>query len=188
MEKKLQDWQVPTFESDAAQRQSWIEEQIQDGDKWWDSQAVSKNAEQNLALLSADGPQKLKSNNLKSDIRKFVETIADETRGQPLDINALAPGAINTRLTDEVLALAVQVAHLALVNAGHVYLHAGVEGPVDDLPRHDVLQPRAHERAAFARLDVLELDDAPGLPVDLDVHPVLELVGVDRVSHSRRRV
>src|SRR6267154_472652 len=77
MEKKLQDWQVPTFESDAAQRQSWIEEQIQDGDKWWDSQAVSKNAEQNLALLSADGPQKLKSNNLKSDIRKFVETIAD---------------------------------------------------------------------------------------------------------------
>ena len=41
----------------------------------------------------------------KTAIVRLVETIADESRGQPLDINALAPGAINTRLTDEVLAL-----------------------------------------------------------------------------------
>lgn len=76
-EKKLQDWQVPVLESDPEYRQSWVEEQIQDGDRWWDSQAVAKNAEANLQLLSCDGPYKLKSNNLKSDIRKFVETIAD---------------------------------------------------------------------------------------------------------------
>ncbi len=41
----------------------------------------------------------------KTAVVRLVETIADESRGQPLDINALAPGAINTRLTDEVLAL-----------------------------------------------------------------------------------
>ncbi len=41
----------------------------------------------------------------KTGIVRLVETIAEETRGQPLDINAIAPGAINTRLTDEVLAL-----------------------------------------------------------------------------------
>ena len=41
----------------------------------------------------------------KTAIVRLVETIADESRGQPLDINALAPGAIHTRLTDEVLAL-----------------------------------------------------------------------------------
>lgn len=41
----------------------------------------------------------------KTGLVRLVETIAEETRGQPLDINALAPGAINTRLTDEVLAL-----------------------------------------------------------------------------------
>lgn len=41
----------------------------------------------------------------KTGVVRLVETIADESRGQPLDINALAPGAINTRLTDEVLAL-----------------------------------------------------------------------------------
>jgi NAD(P)-dependent dehydrogenase (short-subunit alcohol dehydrogenase family) len=41
----------------------------------------------------------------KTAVVRLVETIAEEERGQPLDINALAPGAINTRLTEEVLAL-----------------------------------------------------------------------------------
>jgi NAD(P)-dependent dehydrogenase (short-subunit alcohol dehydrogenase family) len=40
----------------------------------------------------------------KTAIVRLVETIADEERSSPLDINALAPGAINTRLTDEVVA------------------------------------------------------------------------------------
>ena len=41
----------------------------------------------------------------KTAVVRLVETIADEERGRPFDINAIAPGAINTRLTDEVLAL-----------------------------------------------------------------------------------
>lgn len=41
----------------------------------------------------------------KTGIVRLVETVAEEERGRPLDINALAPGAIATRLTDEVLAL-----------------------------------------------------------------------------------
>lgn len=41
----------------------------------------------------------------KTAVVRLVETIAEEERGRPLDINAIAPGAINTRLTDEVLAL-----------------------------------------------------------------------------------
>lgn len=41
----------------------------------------------------------------KTAVVRLVETIADEARDRPLDINAIAPGAINTRLTDEVLAL-----------------------------------------------------------------------------------
>lgn len=45
----------------------------------------------------------------KTAIVRLVETIADESRDQALDINALAPGAINTRLTDEVLALGPSV-------------------------------------------------------------------------------
>lgn len=45
----------------------------------------------------------------KTGVVRLVETIAEEERGQPLDINAVAPGAINTRLTDEVLALGPDV-------------------------------------------------------------------------------
>ncbi|MBI5426131.1 MAG: SDR family oxidoreductase [Opitutae bacterium] len=40
----------------------------------------------------------------KTGVVRLVETIAEEMRGQPYDINAIAPGAINTRLTDEVIA------------------------------------------------------------------------------------
>lgn len=46
----------------------------------------------------------------KTGIVRLVETIAEEERGRPLDINAVAPGAINTRLTDEVIALGSAVA------------------------------------------------------------------------------
>ncbi|MBL9189280.1 MAG: SDR family oxidoreductase [Opitutaceae bacterium] len=41
----------------------------------------------------------------KTALVRLVETIAEEERSRAFDINALAPGAINTRLTDEVLAL-----------------------------------------------------------------------------------
>ncbi|MCL6649514.1 MAG: SDR family oxidoreductase [Chloroflexi bacterium] len=40
----------------------------------------------------------------KAAIVRFVETIAGETRDDRIDINALAPGAINTRMLDELLA------------------------------------------------------------------------------------
>lgn len=49
----------------------------------------------------------------KTGIVRLVETIAEEERDRPLDINALAPGAINTRLTDEVLALGPEKAGAA---------------------------------------------------------------------------
>lgn len=41
----------------------------------------------------------------KTGIVRLVETIAVEESSHSLDINAVAPGAINTRLTEEVLAL-----------------------------------------------------------------------------------
>jgi 3-oxoacyl-[acyl-carrier protein] reductase len=41
----------------------------------------------------------------KTGVVRLVETIAEEERGRAYDINAIAPGAINTRLTEEVLAL-----------------------------------------------------------------------------------
>jgi 3-oxoacyl-[acyl-carrier protein] reductase len=49
-----------------------------------------------------------------------VETIAEEESQAPLDINAVAPGAIATRLTDEVIALGPDV-------AGHAEFDAAVK-------------------------------------------------------------
>jgi NAD(P)-dependent dehydrogenase (short-subunit alcohol dehydrogenase family) len=40
----------------------------------------------------------------KTAIVRLFETIAEEERAATLDINAVAPGAINTRMTDEILA------------------------------------------------------------------------------------
>lgn len=39
----------------------------------------------------------------KAAIIRFAETLAEEVRGDHIDVNAIAPGALNTRLLDEVL-------------------------------------------------------------------------------------
>jgi NAD(P)-dependent dehydrogenase (short-subunit alcohol dehydrogenase family) len=40
----------------------------------------------------------------KAAIVRFAETLAEEVRGHGIDVNAIAPGALNTRLLEEVLA------------------------------------------------------------------------------------
>jgi len=40
----------------------------------------------------------------KAAVVRFTETLAEELRGSGIDANAVAPGALNTRLLDEVLA------------------------------------------------------------------------------------
>lgn len=45
----------------------------------------------------------------KTGVVRLVETLAEELRDQRIDLNSIAPGAINTRLTDEVLALGPEV-------------------------------------------------------------------------------
>jgi 3-oxoacyl-[acyl-carrier protein] reductase len=46
----------------------------------------------------------------KTGIVRLVETIAEEEIQAPLDINAVAPGAITTRLTDEIISLGPDIA------------------------------------------------------------------------------
>lgn len=49
----------------------------------------------------------------KTGVVRLIETLAEELRDKPIDLNSIAPGAINTRLTDEVLALGPAVAGAA---------------------------------------------------------------------------
>ena len=82
------------------------------------------------------------------------------------------------------LAVVVEVLHVLRLGVDARELLAGAERAVDDGAGVGVLHLRAHERAALARLHVLELDDAPDAAVELDVHAVLELVRRDGVRHG----
>src|SRR5207247_4226888 len=63
-------------------------------------------------------------------------------------------------------------------------LLARPERAVDDCARIEILDARPHERAALAGFHVLELDDPPDAAVELDVHPVAELVRADDLRHQ----
>jgi hypothetical protein len=76
-------------------------------------------------------------------------------------------------------AVRVEELHLPGLGADRPELLARPEGLVEHRAIRHPLQLRAHERAALAGLDVLELDDLEDGAVDLDVGAVLELVGAD---------
>lgn len=61
----------------------------------------------------------------KTGVVRLVETLAEEWKQTPIDINAIAPGAINTRLTDEVLALGPDVAGKAEYEAAQKQKQTG---------------------------------------------------------------
>jgi len=68
-----------------------------------------------IVCFSGGGSTKARANfsaygAAKTAIVRLVENIAEEEKASRLDINAIAPGAINTRLTEEVLALGPAVA------------------------------------------------------------------------------
>jgi NAD(P)-dependent dehydrogenase (short-subunit alcohol dehydrogenase family) len=60
----------------------------------------------NLSGGGATAPRPRKSADAasKAAVVRFTETLAEELRGTAIDVNAIAPGALNTRLLDEVLA------------------------------------------------------------------------------------
>ena len=84
----------------------------------------------------------------------------------------------------DVVAGVVEVLHVLDLGVDARELLPCAKRPLDDRAALEVLHLRANECAALPRLDVLELDDPPDLAVDLDVHPVLELVGADRLGHA----
>ncbi|HMD60892.1 MAG TPA: SDR family oxidoreductase [Opitutaceae bacterium] len=61
----------------------------------------------------------------KTGIVRLVETIAAEESQAPIDINAVAPGGIATRLTDEVIALGPDIAGQAEFDAALLQRAAG---------------------------------------------------------------
>ncbi len=68
---------------------------------------------------------------------------------------------------------------MSLLQQGLLDADAGVEGAVEDVAGLQVAQLGAHERAALAGLDVLELDHLEQAVVELEGDAVLQVVGGD---------
>jgi hypothetical protein len=81
MELETTHWQVPKFESSPTARIGWVEEQIQEGEGFLEGQACYRNLGTNLRVFDAIFRDKSRStlitNELKYDIRKFCETLAE---------------------------------------------------------------------------------------------------------------
>ncbi len=77
----MSSWQAPPFTADATVRMGWIEEQIQEGEGWLMGQKAYKDLNNNFRIFDGVFNDKTKSNlitnELKYDIRKFVETLSD---------------------------------------------------------------------------------------------------------------
>jgi 3-oxoacyl-[acyl-carrier protein] reductase len=67
-----------------------------------------------VVCMSGGGGTKARANfsayaAAKTGVVRLVETLAEELRDSPIDLNAIAPGAINTAMTDEVIALGPKI-------------------------------------------------------------------------------
>jgi len=89
----------------------------------------------------------------KAGVVRLVETLAAEWQRQPLDINAMAPGAIFTRMTEQVLVRGAAVAGRLNLNAPPanraMMAHNSKKFWVDRVPV--VIQKRRHYRQAHQR-------------------------------------
>ncbi len=94
MEPQTTVWQVPKFETSASTRIGWVEEQIQEGEGFLEGQLCYRNLGANMRIFDAIFRDKSRStlvtNELKYDIRKFCETLAEvrEIAGYGSDIPA----------------------------------------------------------------------------------------------------
>lgn len=75
------DWQAPKLETAAGTRFSWIEELLQEGEGWLSDQTAYKNIYRNLDIFDGVSDDTIKStlktNGLKYNLRKFIETISE---------------------------------------------------------------------------------------------------------------
>ena len=113
------------------------------------------------------------------------EQLAGVILAQPLGVLAhhiLGNGNLLVGLViheDVVGAVVVEVLELTGGEHDALELGAGVAGVLDDAAALDVAGLVAHESAALARLDVLELDDGVDLVLNAETEAVLEVGGRD---------
>jgi 3-oxoacyl-[acyl-carrier protein] reductase len=121
----------------------------------------------------------------KAAVVRFTETLAEEVRADGIDVNAVAPGALNTRLLDEVLAAGPEkVGHGFHERAVKQKAEGGV--PLDKGASLAVFLASAASDGISGRLLSAVWDDWAGLPerrhqlAKSDVYTLRRIVPEDR--------
>jgi hypothetical protein len=74
-------WQVPPFDAPPDKKMGWIEEQLEEGEGWLSNQRAYKDLAKNIKIFDALFDDQVKSslvsNELKYNLRKFIETISE---------------------------------------------------------------------------------------------------------------
>ena len=76
-DQRIKDWQFPSQERDGYYKKGWVDELIQTGDRWLRSQKSISTANEDVAMLMGEQNNLVESNTLQTDVRTFVETVAD---------------------------------------------------------------------------------------------------------------
>lgn len=72
------EWQVPDHSRGGTYIAGWCSELVQSGERWLKGQRSIENVDDDVkVLMGLDQPNVVKSNELQTDIRTFVETISD---------------------------------------------------------------------------------------------------------------
>lgn len=75
---KESQWQAPPAETSGEYKKGWLDELVQNGDRWVQAQEGTRHMQSDIKLLIGyDQDNQLKSNTLQPNIRTFVETITD---------------------------------------------------------------------------------------------------------------
>jgi hypothetical protein len=77
-EQKMVEWQCPPVEVPGTYRKGWLDELVQNGERFAEAQPGLKHLSDDIRLLmGVDQDRDLESNLLQPDIRSFVETVTD---------------------------------------------------------------------------------------------------------------
>ena len=105
-----------------------------------------------------------------------VDTRTGEYLGRVADLVGRERDLLVRLGVHEVVAVvSIEELHVLLFEVDQLDLFAGPERVVDHLAESHVLELRADERAALARLHVLEVDDRVGIAIEHDAQSLLEL-------------
>jgi len=102
----------------------------------------------------------------KAAVVRLTETLAEEVKGYNIDINAIAPGAVNTRLLDEVLAAGEAAGEKELAKAIKQKKDGGV--PLEKVAELALFLASSQSDALSGKLISLLWDNWREMPKHLD--------------------